>query len=172
MKTKNVPNVIKCKITKKKISHKHGVPKLGEGVPQLGKNSHIFPFFGRHPLDCRQIKIWIFEFQLWRRCCCFSRLPPTVQSKCQLLNFQFWKYRGYHLLRIMNMPLNSCTAYFFISARFSTLLNDPMFYNLLHCVFVITGLSRSPTPLSPGNCQVNQFLGLADANLGDGIWSK
>ena len=46
-KTKNVPNVLKCKINHN-FFHKHGVPKQGGGGgggPRLGKNSHIFPFF-------------------------------------------------------------------------------------------------------------------------------
>ena len=44
MKTKNVPKVLKCKINHF-FSHKHGVPKLGGGVPYLGKIPTFSHFF-------------------------------------------------------------------------------------------------------------------------------
>jgi len=46
VKTKNVPNVLKCKINLNFFSHNYGVPKRGGGgVPHLGKIPTFSRFF-------------------------------------------------------------------------------------------------------------------------------
>ena len=59
VKTKNVPNVLKCKINLNLFSQTWGSQTGGRGWggPPLGKNSHIFPFFwgGSVPYPCFQI---------------------------------------------------------------------------------------------------------------------
>ena len=62
VKTKNVPNVLKCKINHIFFSHKHGFPNRGEGGSSTWEKFPHFPvFFGERRPSARKDLISAFD---------------------------------------------------------------------------------------------------------------
>ena len=111
VKTKNVPNVLKCKINLNFFFTNMGFPNGGRGRvgPPLGKNSHIFPFFylGSVPY-CG----WISDFRKAREWKLAQNRINTFQIPLHLLIHHHIKNDQHNISRVFIGRVAKCHIFY------------------------------------------------------------